>query len=83
MIDLKIDLKIDLIIDSIIDLIVQSLHSSARDRDLDDWLRQSLLRNCVMPPMPPRRRKYNIDVVEEEKPNSKRLKNSIMSSDRY
>jgi hypothetical protein len=36
-----------------------------------------------MPPMPPRRRKYNIDVVEEEKPNSKRLKNSIMSSDRY
>jgi len=60
-----------------------SLHSSARDRDLDDWLRQSLLRNCVMPPMPPRRRKYNIDVVEEEKPNSKRFKNSIMSSDRY
>jgi predicted membrane channel-forming protein YqfA (hemolysin III family) len=36
-----------------------------------------------MPPMPPRRRKYNIDVVEEEKPNSKRFKNSIMTSDRY
>jgi len=63
---------------------VQSLQSSARDRDLDDWLRQSLLRNSsIISPMPPRRRKYNIDVVEEEKPNSKRLKNSIMSSDRY
>jgi len=61
-----------------------SLQSSARDRDLDDWLRQSLLVHTLMPPMPPRRRKYtnNID-LEEEKTNSKRFKNSIMSSDRY
>jgi len=64
-----------------------SLHSSARDRDLGDWLRlrQSLLLDIsgVMPPMPPRRRKYNIDVCEEEKTTSKRFKTSIMSSDRY
>ena len=68
----------------------QSLHSGGRDRDLDEWLRlrQSLLVDIsgisgLMPPMPPRRRKYNIDVCEEEKSSSKRIKTSIMSSDRF
>lgn len=74
-----------------LDLQNLSLQSSGgRDRDLSDWLRlrQSLLVDISsgrMPPMPPRRRKYNIDVCEEEKDknSSKRLKNNIMSSDRY
>lgn len=69
-----------------IDFDYQSLHSCGRDRDLTDWyrLKQSLLVDIsgVMPPMPPRRRKYNIDVCEEEKTASKRFKTSIMSSDR-
>lgn len=60
---------------------IQSLQPTSVDNEIQHWLRQSFLRGCVMPP---RRRKCNtLDVVEEEKSNTKKQKtnNFIMSSD--